>query len=373
MKKKDLFFNHVLGILGSLIASVLFVISKGIFQIPILNKSIPLWALIVALILFLGAFLPAIFYIKTKPKLVFYISSQFPSNPFQASLIQNVIHQFEFQKIHVVAMFPSKNLDATSQKRWFDSILEHKKHFIGGLVIPAYMGNHKNELRKFVNSFNKPVLFIDAPPPFEEDEFPGNSAFIGYDNFEGGKLAAKAMCYELNKLNGSDFKVLIIASNVVSERQIGFKQHLNEIMKHKLSGVDCREDGQFTRTDGVKIYENVLRSQESGDLPYKGIFCTNDEMALGVVSKINDIPQSSKEEVVIIGYDAVADTEVIELIKNSETSLKNSVKQDPDDLASRSVEKLLKMIKGENVKKSEKLNPILYLKIPEKSKQSQEM
>ncbi|MDQ1352903.1 MAG: hypothetical protein QG657_3209, partial [Acidobacteriota bacterium] len=279
--------------------------------------------------------------------------------------IQNVIHQFEFQKIHVVAMFPSKNLDAASQKRWFDSILEHKKHFIGGLVIPAYMGNHKNELKKFVNSFNKPILFIDAPPPFEEDEFPGNSAFIGYDNFEGGKLAAKAMCHELSKLNGSNFNVLIIASNVVSERQIGFKKHLNEIMEHQLSEVECIEDGHFRRTDGVQIYEKALLSKKSDDSPYQGIFCTNDEMALGVMSKINDIPHFPKEKVVIIGYDAIADTEVIELIKNSETPLKNSVKQDPDELASRSVDKLLKMIEGENVKKSEKINPILYLKMPE--------
>jgi ribose transport system substrate-binding protein len=372
MNKKNLIFNQISGksILGSLIASVIFVIIKGIFQVPVLNKSVPLWILIVTLILFLGAILPAIIDIKTKPKLVFYISSQFPNNQFQASLIQNVTHQFEFQKIHVVAMFPSKNLDAASQQRWFDSVLEHKRHFIGGLVIPAYLGNHKDELKKFVESFDKPVLFIDAPPPFEEGEFPKNSAFVGYDNFEGGKLAAEAMCHELNKLNDSNFRVLIIASNVVSERQKGFKKHLDEIMNQQLSEVkcmvECIDDGQFRREDGARIFENALRLKNSDCSSYQGIFCTNDEMALGVMSKINDIPHFPKEEVVIIGYDAIPDTEVIELIKYRETPIKNSVKQEPDKLASRGVEKLLKMIKGEKVKKCEKISPTLYLKIPRK-------
>lgn len=263
-------------------------------------------------------------------------------------------------------MFPERDIDAASQKRWFDSVLEHKKHFIGGLIIPAYLGNHKNELKEFITIFNKPVLFIDAPPPFEENEFPGNSAFIGYDNIEGGKLAAKAMCYELNKLNCSNFKVLIIASNVVSDRQIAFKNHLKEISGDKVKVIECIETGQFRREDGKEIYGNVLRDKNSDELSYQGIFCTNDEMALGVISKIADIPHFSKEEIVIIGYDAVANTEIMELIKKSKTPLKNSVKQDPILLASRSVEKLRKMIKGQNVERSEKINPILYLKIPEK-------
>jgi DNA-binding LacI/PurR family transcriptional regulator len=130
--------------------------------------------------------------------------------------------------------------------------------------------------------------------------------------------------------------------------------------------VECIDDGQFRREDGAQIYGNALRLKNFDYSSYQGIFCTNDEMALGVMSKINDIPDFPKEKVVIIGYDAIPDTEIIELIKNSETPIKNSVKQEPDKLASRGVEKLLKMIKREKVKKCEKISPTLYLKIPRK-------
>lgn len=362
MNRKNPISNHVWGILGSFIACVLFFILTRIFEIPFLNKYIPLWILIVTLILFFGTIPTTIYYIKTRPKLVFFISSQFPDNQFQASLIQNIIHQFEYHKIQIVVMFPSKNLDVFSQLRWFDIILKYKKSYIGGLVIPTNAENYNIELNKFINNFKKPVLFIDAPPPFQEKEFPDNSAFVGYNNFEGGKLAAKAMCYELNKLNNSNFKVLIIASKVVSERQKGFEEHMNEIMQKQLSDIECIDDGRFRREDGAQIYRKVLSLNNSDYLSYQGIFCTNDEMALGVLSVINDIPGFKKEKVVIIGYDAI--TEVIELIKSEETPLKNSVKQDPDKLASRSVEKLLKMIKGEYVIKCDFISPTLHLRVP---------
>ena len=65
----------------------------------------------------------------------------------------------------------------------------------------------------------------------------------------------------------------------------------------------------------------------------------------------------------IIGYDA--NTEAIELIKSNETPLKNTVRQDPEKLASKSVEKLLKMIKRGNIIKCEYINPTLHIKIPE--------
>lgn len=353
--------NQIWSIISSIIASALFLIITRIFKIPFFNKSVPLWILIIILILFIGNIITSIYNYKKKPKLVFYVSSQFPDNQFQASLIQNIIHQFEYHKIHLVVMFPSKNLDAISQQRLFDNILEYKKYFIGGLIVPADLENHKIELKKFIDDFKKPILFIDAPPPFKDVEFPNNSAFIGYNSFEGGKLAAKAMSYELNKFDMPNFNVLIIASKVVSQRQFGFEEHLKEIMKSKLGELECFDDGQFRREDGSKIYKKVLSLKDSDYLFYQGIFCTNDEMALGVLSTINDIPEFPKEKIIIIGYDSI--TEATELIKCKDSPIKNSVNQEPDKLASRSVEKLLKMIKDENVVKCEYINPVLYHKI----------
>ena len=258
-------------------------------------------------------------------------------------------------------MFPSNNLDVISQKRLFNKILEDKNYFIGGLVVPTDFADHGLELKKFIDDFKKPILFIDAPPPFKEIEYPENSAFIGYNNLEGGKLAAKAMHYELNKFDMSKYNVLIIASKVVSQRQFGFAEHLKEIMKSKLGEVECLEDGHFRREDGSKIYKKVLSFKNSDYLYYQGIFCTNDEMALGVLSTINDIHGFPKEKITIIGYDSI--TEATELIKSKDSPIKNSVNQEPDKLASRSVEKLLKMIKGGHVLTCEYIDPVLYHKI----------
>lgn len=351
--------------MSSLIATVIVITINLIFKISFLNKSIPLWILIIVLAFLSGFIATTISNIKSRPKLVFYISSQFPDNQFHASLIQNIIHQFEYENIHLIVMLPSKNLDAFSQQRWFSRILKHKKSFLGGLVVPTYLENHKGDLKNFINSFKKPILFIDAPPPFREEEFPENCAFIGYDNCEGGKLAAKAMYHEFKKLESPNFKILIIASKVVSERQEGFRDHLNEIMRERINVIECIDKGHFRREDGFQIYKTVLNNNNSGYLKYQGIFCTNDEMAMGVLRLINEtekIPKENKEKIVIIGYDSI--TEVVELIESKVSPLKNSVKQDPVQLADRSVNKFLKMFNGERVIKLENIKPELYKKIP---------
>lgn len=353
----------VWGIMSSLIASALFVLFVRIFEMPFLNQSIPLWILIVFVILFVGTLTASIYDYKTKPKLLFYIPSQFPDNQFQASLIQKIIQELEFHKIQLVVMFPSENLDGISQQRLFENVLKYKKYFIGGFIVPAYLDGHERELIKFVDDFKKPILFIDAPPPFREGEFPDNSAFIGYNNFDGGKSAATAMCYELNKLNARKFNVLIIASKVVSQRQSGFEEHLTDIMKSKLGKIECIDDGHFRREDGSHIFNKVLNLNNSNYLFYQGIFCTNDEMALGVLDVINDIPNFPKDDVVIIGYDAI--TEITELIKHKATPIKNSVYQNPYVLASESVATLVRMLKGSNVTNRDDFPLGLFLEYPE--------
>lgn len=353
--------NHISSrfsaVINSLIAAILLSIIPLIINIPLFNKSVPLWVLIVSILFLMATILSLIIYLITMPKLIFYIASQFP-NKYHASLIQNVINQCESHNINVVVMFPSTNLDGGGQTKWFDNILKHKIFFIGGIIVPANLDEHKIELINFIESFKKPVLFVDAPPPFQEIEYPKNSSFIGCDNFEGGKLAANAMCYELTRLNMPNYHVLIIATKVVTDRQKGFKERLNEIMSQQKIYIDYEDGGQFKREDGAEIYRTAVSNHGSNYEYYQGIFCTNDEMALGVLD-VMDRKHVAKDKVIIIGYDAMAEAK--ELISRDDTHFKNSVFQNHSKLPSRSINKLNKMIKGDNVSPKEFIKPELVI------------
>jgi DNA-binding LacI/PurR family transcriptional regulator len=352
--------NHPLmtGIYSSLIATILTYVYVEISNFDIFARKTPLWMLIVSFILIIAILTSYISYRLTDPKRVFIILSQFPKQPFFASLINDLIVYLANHGIQAVTMPPSTFLSVESEKNWLDGIVKSKNHFIGGIIIPLKTEEKDSKLLKFVSKFKNPVLFIDAPLPISKEEYPKNSAFIGYDNNKGGKLAALAMLHELEQIGVKKPRILVIASKLVTDRQKAFMSYLKE---KKGIEAKCIDEGGYLREKAMKIFDHLLSTCKNGQCQYDGIFCTNDEMALGVQDVIHKSQNFPIEKTVLIGYDGIQEaTKEIDL---QVSVLKNSILQDTNRLAEASVLKLICMIKKQEVETIELIEPTFYKQI----------
>jgi DNA-binding LacI/PurR family transcriptional regulator len=84
-------------------------------------------------------------------------------------------------------------------------------------------------------------------------------------------------------------------------------------------------------------------------------------MALGALEAIQDAPVSTRDQIVIIGFDGVQEARVI--IDRGSSQLVNTIVQDRSIMASTAIDQLFNLVNGEEVPTIKKLKPILYRRI----------
>lgn len=109
---------------------------------------------------------------------------------------------------------------------------------------------------------------------------------VQIDNYEGGRLAAGILMRGLNK-EGSDLRLLVmpgIEDTPHSKARIqGFEDAIR--YKHPDARIRMLPSANFQREKARQIMDNYC---EDIDIEkYQGIFCCNDEMALGVYASLN--------------------------------------------------------------------------------------
>ena len=121
---------------------------------------------------------------------------------------------------------------------------------------------------------------------------------IASDNVQGGQMAGEFLA----KLIGYKGKVVelegIPGTSAARDRGKGF----NEVMKkYPDIKIVARQEAGFDRAKGMTVMENILQAQPQID----GIFCHNDEMALGALRAIEAAGRLSA--IKIVGFDATDD------------------------------------------------------------------
>ncbi|HOK70352.1 MAG TPA: ribose ABC transporter substrate-binding protein RbsB [Bacillota bacterium] len=121
---------------------------------------------------------------------------------------------------------------------------------------------------------------------------------IASDNVQGGQMAGEYLA----KLIGYKGKVVEIegipGASAARDRGKGF----NEVMKkYPNIKIVARQEAGFDRAKGMTVMENILQAQPDID----GVFCHNDEMALGALRAIEAAGRLSA--IKIVGFDATDD------------------------------------------------------------------
>jgi ribose transport system substrate-binding protein len=178
---------------------------------------------------------------------------------------------------------------------------------------------------------------------------------VATDNYQGGKLAGKAMVDAIGKTGG---EVAILGFPQVESCQLrvkGFNEVLDEHNSKEGNAqikVVKTLDGGGLRKEG---YNAATASLEAHD-QLKAIFAINDPSALGAYSAIKDAGKT--DQVVIIGFDGEKNGKQAIL----EGKILCDPIQFPDEIARKTIAEMMKYFNGDEVEKEILIPSKLYYK-----------
>ena len=178
-----------------------------------------------------------------------------------------------------------------------------------------------------------PVVLVDTDAPFAK-----KVSYIGTDNRRGGQLAAKCL---VDRLGGKGDVALIsgVPGNESQDaRAQGFIDAVAQVPGMKLV---AQQPANSERSLGLTVMENILTAHPD----VKGVFATNDQMALGAMEALD--ARGLRGKVAIVGFDATKEA----VQATVEGRLAGSVAQNPRAMGQRGVEAALAAIDGRSVEK----------------------
>ena len=177
-----------------------------------------------------------------------------------------------------------------------------------------------------------PVIVIDTKLP---DEYTDFASFIGTTNINGGKQGGQYLASLLHK---GDKVALILGAPgnpSTTDRVTGARQELEKAGMV----IAAVQPAYSDRERGMTVMQNIL--QANPDI--KGVFSSNDEMALGALRAL----KQAGKKIPVIGFDAIGDA--CKSILAGEMA--GSVAQAPFDMGRLGIEMAIKLSKGEKIDK----------------------
>ena len=177
-----------------------------------------------------------------------------------------------------------------------------------------------------------PVIVIDTKLP---DEYTDFASFIGTTNINGGKQGGRYLASLLHK---GDKVALILGAPgnpSTTDRVTGAQQELEKAGMV----IAAVQPAYSDRERGMTVMQNIL--QANPDI--KGVFSSNDEMALGALRAL----KQAGKDIPVIGFDAIGDA--CKSILAGEMA--GSVAQAPYDMGRLGIEMAIKLSKGETIDK----------------------
>jgi ABC-type sugar transport system substrate-binding protein len=136
-----------------------------------------------------------------------------------------------------------------------------------------------------------PVLIIDS-----NTTWPDKLTFIGTDNVAGGRLAGEYLCSQI-----TTGKVAIITGQETAASIADRVKGAQEAFDACGLTVVAKINGEHSREGGLRAMEDILASNP--DVP--GVFCINDNEALGAVEALKAAGKLAS--VKVVGFDANPD------------------------------------------------------------------
>jgi ABC-type sugar transport system substrate-binding protein len=247
-------------------------------------------------------------------------------NPYWAAFEKGAKEKGKELGVEVLVVAPPSETDIQAQISQIEDLIAQK---VAGIALaptdPAALGPVVDQAKEAgVN-----VVFVDGAGSNKD------VPFVGTDNLAGGKLAGEYMCKNLEK--GSDVAILqgVMTTTNGADRYNGAKEALEACGMKIVSA----QPADWDRAKGLSVTESVL----SGNPKLKGIFGSNDNMALGAVEALKAAAKLDK--VMVVGYDANPDA-ANSILAGEMTA---SVAQAPAKMAGLGIQTLVDLKAGKTV------------------------
>ncbi|MDB5539426.1 MAG: RbsB [Devosia sp.] len=209
-------------------------------------------------------------------------------NPFWAAVEQGAKDKGAELGVDVIVVAPPAESDVQAQITQIEDLIAQK---VDGIALAPTDPNALAPVVDAAKAAGIPVVFVDTRGTNE------GTTFIGTNNEVGAALAADYMCKNLPA--GSEVAILqgLISQSTGQARAEGAKKGLEGCGLK----VVAEQTAEWDRAKGLAVTENIL----AGNPNIKGIFGSNDNMALGAVEALK--AAAKLQDVMVVGFDANPD------------------------------------------------------------------
>jgi ribose transport system substrate-binding protein len=265
------------------------------------------------------------------------------NNPFFIDMQKGAAEAAERSGVGLLVQAPERELDVEKQMQIVETLIETK---VAALCVTP---SGSKEIVPAIVKANRaaiPVVIVDTRVDPQTLKEAGGSvaAFVGSDNFEGGKLAAEYLVEQLNQKSKVAILEGIPGHETGDSRLRGFKQVLSN---HRNIQIVSSQTANWERDQGYNVFQNVLESHPE----VQALFACSDLMALGAIEAIAAAGKTGK--IAVIGFDALP--EAREAIRTGR--MEATIAQSPMEMGAIAVESASRLLRGEHV------NPDVSVKI----------
>lgn len=246
-------------------------------------------------------------------------------NPFWAAVEKGAKDKGAELGVDVVVVAPPAETDVQAQVSQVEDLIAQK---VEGIALAPTDPGALAPVVDAAKAAGIPVVFVDTLGSNE------GVTFIGTNNEVGAALAAKYMCDNLPA--GSEVAILqgVMAHSTAQFRANGAKSGL-EACGLK---VVAEQTAEWDRAKGLSVTENIL----AGNPNIKGIFGSNDNMALGAVEALK---AAARSDVMVVGFDANPDAAAAVLAGD----MAATVAQAPANMGGFSIQALVDLKGGKTI------------------------
>lgn len=273
---------------------------------------------------------------EARPRVAFVMKTL--NNPFFVRMHQGARDAAEEAGIELLVQAPDREIDVERQMQIVENLLQT------GIQVLCITPSGSREILPAIQKANAagvPVLVVDTRLDDEAAKEMGVEyvAFIGSDNYEGGRLAGQYFVRRFHEPAQVAVLEGIPGHETADSRKNGFLDAVQGVTNIQVA---VSQTANSERDQGFNVMQNMLQTYPG----LRGLFACNDMMALGAVEAI--AAANKTNQVAVIGFDAVP--EARDAIR--EGRMAASVAQFPDEMGKVAIQTAAAILAGQPVDKN---------------------
>jgi len=259
------------------------------------------------------------------------------NNPFFIDMQKGAQEASQKYGARLVVQAAERELDVEKQMQIIETLIQSK---VSALCVTP---SGSKEIVPAIVKANRaaiPVIIVDTRVDAQTLKEAGGTvaAFVGSDNFEGGRLAGEYLAKRLGQRGKVAILEGIPGHETGDSRLRGFKQALGN---HPEVQIVSSQTANWERDQGFNVFQNILQSHAN----VQALFACSDLMALGAIEAIAAAGKTGK--IAVVGFDALP--EAREAVQKG--TMEATIAQFPSQMGAIAVENACRLLKGETVPK----------------------